>query len=150
MLENTIVMWFAVAVLASGWPLAGWFAFKAAIRADTLAHERSMAALLGKSAVARANEMYERMEELMAEKRVLADEKKELLSLIVTMKQDGFVGGHGEQFDTPESYSLSDTEEIAEHQRRQAAVEGTDPELLAMVRSKLANEIEEFEEPEEM
>jgi hypothetical protein len=93
------------------------------------------------------------LDELKRERGLLADSRKredQLMSAIITMRERGFGGGHMEQFETPETHAMTDEAELAEHQRRVAAVEGTDEELAAMVRSGLTDEIPEFEEPEEM
>lgn len=72
----------------------------------------------------------------------------QLLSTILTMREQGFSGGNPYMLDEPRSYILTDEEELAEYQRRLAETEGSDEELLAQIRSSLSDTMEEFEEPE--
>ena len=96
--------------------------------------------------------LIERIDILRQEKLVSEETIGKLTSVIVTMRQEGFggPGTHTEAFEEPESYVMTNSAELAEFQRRNASLEGTDEELLAEVRSRLANEIEEYEEPEVM
>jgi hypothetical protein len=136
------------ATAALGWGAAIYFRFKELIHLDELRYERSLRdndllqwtkteeRLVSEIALLRAKELTD------------AGERQKLVSMLVSIKAGGPV--HGQHFEEPESYSLDDPEEHAEWERRKMAMEGTDPEVAAMVRSRLADEIPEFEPPETM
>jgi hypothetical protein len=135
--------------------LAGWFAFRAAIRTDGIRYERSLRDndLLqwSKTEERLIDRIVKQDEEIRELQRTTYVEREKLMSIIVTMREQGYGGGHLEQFEEPETYQMTNADELAEYQRRIGMSEGTDEELTGLVRSKLAEElgvVDEFEEPE--
>lgn len=127
----------------------------AVARADLRAEREARAAerQQHERAMLQANHQLRRVSIEAAQER---ERQEQLVSLVATMRLQGFSGGHMEQFEEPQTYSMDNEDEMAEYQRRVALVEEVaeegDIELangLMQSRTNNRDELEEYEEFEE-